>query len=433
MGDGIVGSTRKGKYKMKKLKISVNTKIIDIYGTQVIGNVENGSFIALTNDGEELINRIKKKEKIDVSKLSEELQELVATALDCDILTYDDETESKSINRIDSAYLHVTYFCNYKCIGCYSEDEKRNKCSNLGTEQIKMLMRKLSDAGIRGLMISGGEPFLRTDIVELLKYAKVELKISRIIIGSNGTRITNEIAEEIAPYVDDIKISIDGYDESIDFIRDKGATEIGIRATKILKRKGINVSLLATLHRGNYKYINSFLELSRSVGVPIAFSVLTCDRNNESLEKYVLDGDEFCEAVNSVDGEIKVIDTSLSLEDLSFRTSCGAGERTISVDADGSVYPCHMLHMPELRMGNLLSDTMNDIMESEVAFGMKQTTVDTIEKCGECNYRYFCGGGCRARVYLTSQNMKALDIYCESYYSNYDRFGLWLKRAKEER
>lgn len=236
-----------------------------------------------------------------------------------------------------------------------------------------------------------------------MKYAKVELKIPKIIIGSNGTKITEELAERIAPYVDDIKISIDGYSESTDFIRDKGATKVGIRATEILKRKDIRVSLLATLHRYNYKHMHKFLELSRSVGVPIAFSVLTCDRNNATIE------------------------------DLSFRVSCGAGERTISVDADGSVYPCHMLHMPELRMGNLLSDAIEDIWESEVALGMKQTTVDTIEKCGECNYRYFCGGGCRARAYLTSQNMKALDMYCESYYSNYDRFGLWLKRAKKER
>lgn len=388
---------------MKKLQIDPNVSSVSIYGTKIIGNLRNGSFIALTTEGERLLEKIKAGDVIDISTLDSSLKELLDTALKCDIFRVESEQEDTDLprERIYSAYIHVTHFCNYKCIGCYSENEKRNRCKDLSTSDIKLLMYKLACEGVQVLMISGGEPFLREDIVELLRYAKCELNISKIIIGSNGTRITSEIAKNIASYVDEVKISIDGYNQSVDFIRDTGATRIGIQATRILKENKVNVSLLATVHRHNYKYLKEFFELAKAEGVSIAFSVLTCDGTNDTLKRYMLNGEEFFEMVNAeCEGLINIIDTSLDTDNLSFRKSCGAGEATISVDANGDVYPCHMLHFSELKMGNLLIDSMEDVMNSEIACQMKELSVDNIEKCSECQYRYFCGAGCRARAYL---------------------------------
>ena len=52
---------------------------------------------------------------------------------------------------------------------------------------------------------------------------------------------------------------------------------------------------------------------------------------------------------------------------LSVKKVCGAGCKTLSVDADGSVYPCHMLHVGQYRMGNAITGTVEEALQSDVA------------------------------------------------------------------
>ena len=59
---------------------------------------------------------------------------------------------------------------------------------------------------------------------------------------------------------------------------------------------------------------------------------------------------------------------------------CAAGAKVASVGHDGNVYPC--------------------------------SCVDDIAKCRDCDYRYYCGGGCRARSLLDGGNLDSPDSYC---------------------
>ena len=86
-------------------------------------------------------------------------------------------------------------------------------------------------------------------------------------------------------------------------------------------------------------------------------------------------------------------------EGVDTRNSCGVGNKIISIGADGSVYPCHMLHDPRLVMGNVYEEDLNQILTCELANECRNLHVDSIEVCQKCRHRYICGGGCRARSY----------------------------------
>ena len=74
--------------------------------------------------------------------------------------------------------------------------------------------------------------------------------------------------------------------------------------------------------------------------------------------------------------------------------SCGMGQN-LFIEPDGNVFPCYAWHPPHAMLGNA-SKGLSSVLGSELFRSLSQSTVDTIEKCRECEFRYLCGGACRA-------------------------------------
>ena len=80
---------------------------------------------------------------------------------------------------------NVTKQCNLNCIHCYSESNKKTDFNELSTEEGKRLLEDLANYGVPVVLFSGGEPLYRSDIFELMEYAK-KLNM-RVVISTNGT------------------------------------------------------------------------------------------------------------------------------------------------------------------------------------------------------------------------------------------------------
>lgn len=102
--------------------------------------------------------------------------------------------------------------------------------------------------------------------------------------------------------------------------------------------------------------------------------------------------------------------------------------RLISIDAKGDVYPCHMLHKNELKLGNALEDELMDIVFSPDNIFLK-LDVDAFDGCNECEYKYLCGGGCRGRSYLRHLKLNQKDAYCAMIYDYYKDLIKNIKRS----
>lgn len=92
---------------------------------------------------------------------------------------------------------------------------------------------------------------------------------------------------------------------------------------------------------------------------------------------------------------------------------CAMANGELSIDADGNVFPCHILHFEKYLCGNLNTQSIADIYRnSAVLSALRTVNVDTIPKCSSCVYRNICGGGCRARVDIPKHGVKGADDFC---------------------
>jgi radical SAM protein with 4Fe4S-binding SPASM domain len=122
---------------------------------------------------------------------------------------------SESIHDVASAKnipiageLEVTLHCNLKCSHCFCAKDTNKK--ELSFHEICRIIDQITDAGCFWLLITGGEPLIRQDFLDIYTYAKKKGLI--ITIFTNGTLITDKIADylkEWPPF--SVEISLYGF------------------------------------------------------------------------------------------------------------------------------------------------------------------------------------------------------------------------------
>lgn len=396
----------------------------DFSGIPMIGNLSNGFVIGLTPEGAVLCDELQAEAVSREEALGRE-----KALMECLIVKgFFDESEPDK--TLKSAYLHVTQRCNLNCRGCYSYDLSRNTIADASTADMKKAIRELVSAGCGSLFISGGEPFLREDLPDLLQHAKHE-GIRKVTVITNGTCLQQSVLEEIAPHVDVIAVSFDGYSADCPaYIREDQRFDTLVNAVKMIQAAGIPAHITPTIHAKNYSDLQHYVDLAKSLGTTMNYSLLSCDYADEAVAS-LLPGESELEGIAdsllALGGMPSSSGSSLGIN-ISVSTSCGAGTKEVSIAADGTVYPCHMLHRADWALGNVFDQPLSDILQSPKAAQLRSVGVDAIPDCAECNHKYLCGGGCRARSLFRYGDLNRKDAYCAMMKTYYDKLGQQLKR-----
>ena len=151
---------------------------------------------------------------------------------------------------IYSIKLEVNDYCNLKCRMCYVDKKK----SDLPDKLIYGLLDQVSGHGIR-LEILGGEPLMRKNILEIIKYAKSESRIPFISLYTNGTEATREMAEELREAgLDAILVTLVSHIEEVhdQFTGIPGSWKKTVAGIKELVRAGIATYSFTTVHSVNH-------------------------------------------------------------------------------------------------------------------------------------------------------------------------------------
>lgn len=180
-----------------------------------------------------------------------------------------------AFNPIRVVY-EVTFRCNLTCQMCPLANWKNNNDNTkqlqslkdeLTTGEIKSFVDELKKLGTKGIMITGGEPFLRNDMLEILDYIKKKQIYCTII--SNGTLINDDMAREIAQIGNEvISFSLDGPKEVHNQIRGCGDsfTKIYNTIEKIQSYKNgkLNpkINLNFTISALNQNYITEIVRIA---------------------------------------------------------------------------------------------------------------------------------------------------------------------------
>lgn len=391
------------------MKLSDDVVVFDYAGFPMLGNLATGAVIGMDPDEESAC-----RDALEIGGgefledgLSPEFLGVMSRGRFCG------EEHASSLSR--SAYLHVTQRCNLDCLGCYSSDLKRNASLDLSLMNIETIIAKLKKLSIESLVISGGEPFLRKDLSDIVSFAKKE-GVKCVSVITNGTCITRETLQGLSSVVDRIAVSFDGPSpDSGSYIRGYQRYAELKKSILMIREEGINAQIVATIHSRNIRDIPLYFELARSLDVAISFSLLSCVDDSEHLKELVPD-DKTLKRLAEIlieNAETNSFSCGFDLSGcVAARGWCGAGRTCLSVSYEGLLYPCHMLQFNGYAIADLLEDDLADI-EDKIENSLFSTLdVESISGCSNCELKYICGGGCRARSLYAHGDILSRDPYC---------------------
>ena len=157
--------------------------------------------------------------------------------------------------------------CNLACRHCYSISANIDFPGELSREEVFAVMDDLKACGVPALILSGGEPLLRSDLYDIAARAKnMGFYVS---LSSNGTLIDEtNIARIAAVGFDYLGVSLDGIAETHDhFRRVPGAYRRSLRAIRLARDAGIKVGVRFTLTQENQHDLPGMLELIEREGI----------------------------------------------------------------------------------------------------------------------------------------------------------------------
>lgn len=152
--------------------------------------------------------------------------------------------------------------CNLCCEHCYSISADRDFPGELGTHEAIRVLEDLRQFQVPALILSGGEPLLRQDVLDIAASAKA-LGIGYVGLSTNGTLVDDVMARRVAGAgFDYVGISIDGRRETHDRVRRQaGAYDRALRGLRLCRDHGIKVGLRFTLTQRNAEDLDHVLGL----------------------------------------------------------------------------------------------------------------------------------------------------------------------------
>ena len=304
--------------------------------------------------------------------------------------------------------IELTAFCNQKCGYCYNDwRAEPGEIGSLPREELLGLVdRALTEVDFDHLTLTGGEPFARPEVFEVLEVARRHGK--RALIISNGGLVTEAHAERLAPLNPlFVQITLNGptaelHEEHVG----KGHFEPTLRGIRALKARGVTVAGSIVVTRKNAGVVGEILKVFQSLGVrDVALSRYSpAGYASEQVAELLPSRSELLGALQQAEpfgaGGMSlqvtmpvppcVIDTA-EFPNIRF-SSCPIGTemQEFTLGPRGELRQC-TLHATSL--GDARSSSFAELVTSEAVSTYRDTTP---EFCEPCPMKAQCIGGCGA-------------------------------------
>jgi radical SAM protein with 4Fe4S-binding SPASM domain len=323
--------------------------------------------------------------------------------------------------QLKCAVWEITLKCNLRCSHCGSS-AGLPRPNELNTQECFRLCEELAELGCEDVSLMGGEPFLREDWFSIGQCVK-NLGMNLSIV-SNGTILEKYIEKisQLKPKV--VGISLDGLKESHEKIRGKGTFEKTVRAIELLRKKGIQTTVITTVSKINFKDLPKMKNLLYKKGVNWQIQVAMPFGNFK--KEQMLSKEEFYatalfiakERIENSFKNLPVIGAhcygyySKILPGCSWE-GCTAGISSIGITSDGGIVGCLSMGNNRFIEGNIREKSLREIWEdpNNFAYNRKFSKEQLGPNCKDCKYGAICKGGCNAMSYTLTGRFHN-DPYC---------------------
>ncbi len=317
---------------------------------------------------------------------------------------------------------NTTKVCNLRCEHCYRDAGDRAP-QELTTDEGRALLDEIAKAGFQIIILSGGEPLMRTDIFDLIAHARSAGL--RPVLGSNGTLFTPEIVRRLKTAgIARAGISLDSTDAAIHdaFRKHKGAWDATVAAMRMCKEHGLDFQVHTTVTRRNFNEIMDITDFAITLGAKAhhIFFLVPTGRGKDINSVFISAQDirrvleQILRRQKDCPIELKPVCAPQFVPlakhmgtDMRFARGCLAGTSYCCILPNGDVHPCPYL---PLLVGNVRQEPFSAMWKANPVF-TKLRTLAYGGACGTCGNKQTCGG-CRARAYYNFGDYMAEDPDC---------------------
>ena len=334
---------------------------------------------------------------------------------------------------------NLTYRCNLACEHCYLDaggtplvaTENFADRSELGTEECFKVIDEIAAFAPECLTIlTGGEPLLRRDILEIVQRAAE--RGLWVVVGTNGVRITGNVAQRLMEAgARGLSLSLDALDPNRHdrFRKVRGAWQNTVEGAEILNRTGLPfiVQTTAGAHNlGELEAIADFAHDRLAAKVWNLYFLVPTGRGQFVSDITPAQYDDVLGSLYRIQSKYDrrmlvnakcaphYIKTVLENGGGQIRTysggagGCPAGTHYMGIRPNGDVTPCPYL---PVFAGTLRKSSLADLWTSSALFTDIRLRSSLGGRCGECEMNAHCGG-CRARAYGMTGDLMAEDPLC---------------------
>ena len=303
---------------------------------------------------------------------------------------------------------NVTNACNMYCAHCYRDAGCKAE-DELSTADAKKLLTEIKRAGFQIMIFSGGEPLMRPDILELVKFAD-GLGLFPVF-GTNGTLITPQMARDLkAAGARAMGISLDSLDAAKHdkFRSFPGGWQGAVDGMKNCKAAGLPFQIHTTVMDWNAPELEDMIDFAVEIGARAHhFFFLVPTGRAATIEEESLRAEQYEDVLTrimkkqqTVPIELKPtcapqflrIAAELGMKSR-FHRGCLAGLSYCIISPKGKVQPCAYL---KEYLGDVRETPFDEIWRNNPVL-QKLRTMKYDGGCGACKYQRVCGG-CRARA-----------------------------------
>lgn len=353
----------------------------------------------------------------------------------------------KTLSAPLTVQIEITNSCTDNCVHCYNFWRNSNNGSKAGNfflseGDVKIIMRKLADANVFDIIITGGEPLLnKKGVIACLKEAnRFRMNVS---LNSNLMPLDPRYAQELRDLgIEYILTSVLGPNAMIhdSITQRKGSFEKTIKNIKLAIEEGIGIITNMVITKPNLGYIKETALFVKSLGVKkFVATKASCPGNCTDFSSFVINMAEFRGYLHDlymVEKElnmridalesyplcgIKEINTHKEITN----RRCLAGITACTIASDGSMRPCSHLDMS---YGNLLKEDIYSIWKKMEEWRIGKFLPYT---CKQCSLLALCGGGCRIEAKTRYGDLSAMDPYSSPKDVKFCRHLIKLRKKKQ--
>jgi radical SAM protein with 4Fe4S-binding SPASM domain len=316
------------------------------------------------------------------------------------------------------AHLGMTLACNFSCHHCYSSSGKRAD-DELTLDEMKVIVDQLAQMGCQKLVLGGGEPFLRSELTAVIRYA--DTHGIDCFVHTNGSKLSAKLLAELAacpPAA--LAVSLDGPDEgSNDSIRGAHAFSRAMKGVASLREHyppGFNLSV--TITPRNATLAPQMVELAHEHGAKVLLLRPAYPAGEAMAEPaLVCDRETFAKAIDLARVRAKELDVTVDAPHPHEQGvpdfegfGCVAARVVMGIDPKGNVTPC--LNLPDsFFAGNVRKKPLLELWRGGRPF-ISVRAQKANSQCASCRHYDTCRGGCRVRSLFVGNGLNGPDSWC---------------------